>query len=75
MQGKSKGTQLHVKHCQKLKFFASEFQNSPDLNPDGEDRFSTDQQAIVSLEKVWLFFIRKPTPKDTAFCAYIDIYY
>ncbi|KHN04619.1 hypothetical protein glysoja_021918 [Glycine soja] len=44
--------ELHVKHCQKLKFFASEFQNSPDLNPDGEDRFSTDQQAIVSLEKV-----------------------
>jgi len=60
--------ELHVKHCQKLKFFATEYQNSTGLNQDDQDGFSTDQQAVVSLEKVWLF--RQNTPKHTAFCVY-----
>lgn len=65
--------ELHVKHCQKLKFFATEYQNSTGLNQYDQDRFSTDQQEVVSLEKVWHF--GQNMTKHTAFCAYTYIYH
>ncbi|XP_027337391.1 uncharacterized protein LOC113851105 [Abrus precatorius] len=43
--------ELHVFHCQMLKFFATDFQNSTNSHSEGQDSFPTDQQAIVSLEK------------------------
>ncbi|KAJ1392583.1 Leucine-rich repeat domain superfamily [Sesbania bispinosa] len=43
---------LNVIHCQMLKIFATEFQNSPVSYSEGEDSFPTDQQSFVSLEKV-----------------------
>ncbi|KAJ1392591.1 P-loop containing nucleoside triphosphate hydrolase [Sesbania bispinosa] len=44
--------ELDVLQCQVLKFIASEFQNSPDSQPEAEDSFPTGQQAFVSLKKV-----------------------
>jgi len=64
--------ELHVDHCQKLKFFVTEYQNSADLSQDDQDRFSTSQQAVVSLEKVWLF--KKTMPKTHCIlCLHIHI--
>lgn len=66
--------ELHVEHCQKLKFFATEYQNSKYLNQDHQDRVSTAQQEVVSLEKVLLF--KKTRPKSHCiFCLRIHLLY
>ncbi|KAG4974503.1 hypothetical protein JHK87_031324 [Glycine soja] len=43
---------LDVLHCEVLRFFATEFQNSPDSHLEDRNSFPTDQQESVSLRKV-----------------------
>lgn len=55
---------LDVLHCEVLRFFATEFQNSPDSHLEDRNSFPTDQQESVSLRKVISSFL---------FCAYAFI--
>lgn len=47
--------ELCVVHCPSLNFFATEFQSSRDSHPECPAIFPANQQALVSLEKVWFF--------------------
>ena len=43
---------LDVYHCPMLKVFATDFQNSPNSYPNGQDRVTTDKHGFISAEKV-----------------------